>query len=184
MRRAIPGMLAIFLLLPAAACTSITAPGANGTTLFEIEYVNYAWVPTWRGFVIDSTGAIHSYDLKGKPWEPGNADYPTRAELGAKYTTNSKPAGDVDLATFQAMEARAGGAAAGPISDPTGGCADAGTVTYSAWLYDSAQDAFRRVLLWREGDIAQMNRSADGRAIADWLKSLQLEHAIQGCQPV
>ena len=173
----------LLLALPLAGCASITAPAANGTTVFEVEYVNYAWVPTWRGFVIDSTGTINSYDRKGKAWQPGNADYPTRAELVGKYAVNSKPAGSVEVATFRAMEQRAGAAAAGPVSDPVNRCADAGTITYSAWLYDSEQDAFRRVLLWREGDVAQLNQSAAGRAIADWLRSLQLVPGFGGCQP-
>lgn len=179
------GMIAIaaLLLLPLTGCSTITGPAANGATVFEVEYVNFAWVPTWRGFVIDSTGAIHSYDLKGKRWEPSNVDYPKRTELTAKYAADSKPAGNVDPATFQAMSQRAGGAAAGPISDPVNRCADAGTITYTAWLYDPEQDAFRRVVLYQEGDMARLNQSADGRALATWLKSLQLLPGFQGCQP-
>jgi len=182
MSRLFAGLVPL-LILPLASCTSVTSPGAPGGTIFEVEYVNFAWVPTWKGFAIDSTGAIHGYDLKGKPWEPGNPDYVTRAELAAKYSSDPQPAGSVDRATFQAMQERAGGAAAGPLSEPASRCADAGTTTYSAWLYDSEQDAFRRVLLWREGDVARMNQSTDARAIAEWLMSLQLLPRMRGCQP-
>jgi len=171
------------LIMPLAGCAGITTPAPNGSTVFEVEYVNFAWVPTWRGFAIDSTGAVHSYDLKGIPWQPRDADYPTRAELAAKYAASTQPDSSIEPATFRTMQERAGRAAAGPVSQPRNWCADAGTVTYSAWLYDAEQDAFRRVLLWREGDTAQLNQSADGRAIADWLISLRLVPPIQGCQP-
>lgn len=177
------GLFSVLLLLPMAGCDGVVSPADPGTTLFEVEYVNFAWVPTWQGFVIDSTGATHSYDLKGKAWNPSNADYPKRTELLAKYATNSRPAGNVDPATFQAMRDRAGRAAAGPLSQPRNRCADAGTIAYSAWLYDPEQDAFRRVLLWQEGDVARLNESSDGRAVAEWLRSLQLLPGFQGCQP-
>jgi hypothetical protein len=171
------------LFLPLAGCNGITTPGGTVSTVFEVEYANFAWVPTWRGFAIDSTGAIHGYDLKGKPWQPRNDDYPSREELVAKYASNTQSAGSVEPDDFSAMQERAGRAAAGPLSDPQYRCADAGTVTYSAWIYDAEQDAYRRVLLWREGDVAQLNRSADAMALADWLRSLQLVPQIQGCQP-
>jgi hypothetical protein len=176
---AVRGVLFLFL----AGCASATAVTPGGTTVFEVEYVNFAWVATWRGFAIDSTGAIRSYDLKGQPWRPGNDDFPTRAELAAKHATDSQPHGDVDPATLAAMQFRADRAGNGALSEPTGRCADAGTLTYSAWLYDPDEDAFRRVLLWREGDIAQLNQSTDARAIAEWLKALQLLPQLQGCQP-
>ena len=59
----------------------------------------------------------------------------------------------------------------------------AGTITYSAYRYDASRDAFRRVVVRREGDIAQLSESAAGRAIADWLVSLQLVSRIEGCEP-
>lgn len=171
------------LLVALAGCSGITTPGRSGTTVFEVEYVNFAWVPTWRGFAIDTTGAVHRYDLNGRPWNPKQLDYPSREELATKYASNTQPAGNVDPAQFEIMQARAGRAAAGPISEPTHLCADAGTLTYTAWLYDSEQDAFRRVVLWREGDMAQLNQSSDARALVEWLRSLQLVPPIQGCQP-
>lgn len=171
------------LLLALAGCSGITTPGRSGSTVFEVEYVNFAWVPTWQGIAIDSTGAVHRYDLKGQPWDPKRPDYPSREELTAKYASNTQPAGSVDPAQFEIMQVRAGRAAAGPISEPTNRCADAGTVTYTAWLYDAEQDAFRRVLLWREGDTAQLNQSVDARALVVWLKGLQVAPQIQGCQP-
>jgi len=175
-------MFAVFSL-PLIGCASTTAPGPTGGTIFEVEYVNFAWVPTWKGFAIDSTGAIHSYDLEGKPWEPQDPDYVTRAELASKYTANPRPAGVVDPAKFRAMQDRAGHAAAGPLSEPQSRCADAGTTTYSAWIYDPGQDAYRRVLLWREGDIARVNQSTDATAITDWLMARQLLPRQDGCQP-
>ena len=175
-------LIYVLLLLPLGGCATITSPVETEGTVFEVEYVNFAWVPTWRGFTIDSTGTIRSYDRKGKAWQPQNADNPTSSELVAKYD-NSHPAGTVDRATVIAMQQRAGSAATGPWSEPKYRCADAGTVTYSAWLYDAATDRFERVLLWREGDVAQLNQSTDGRAIAEWLRSLQLVPGFQGCQP-
>ena len=175
--------LVTLALLPLAGCAGITTPIITSSTVFEVEYVNFAWVPTWRGFAIDSTGTISRYDLRGQPWQPKDEELPTRAELAAKHHTNAVPVGSVGDAELQAMQERAGPAAAGPLSAPQYGCADAGTVTYSVYLLDAGRGGYRRVVLRREGDIAQLNQSAPGRALADWLRTLQLLPTIDGCQP-
>lgn len=176
-------LLAGVALLGLAGCTSISAPVDAEGTLFEVEYVNFAWVPTSTGFVIEPSGRIHSFDLGGRPWTTADDEWVSGPELEAKWATNSEEKGTVSSSVVEQMSARVGAAAAGGLSEPVNRCADAGTITYSAYRYDPTRAKFQRVVVRREGDIAQLSKSLAGRAIADWLVSLELYRGFDGCQP-
>lgn len=164
-------------------CNSVTAPVDAAGTLFEVEYANYAWVPTYYGFVIDAEGTIHRFDFDGKTWEGSGRERLSEGELEAKWRHGAEVTGEVDDGTIEAMRTRAAGVAAGNLTPPQNLCADAGTITYSAYRYDPETREFGRVILQREGDVAQVNQSADARAIVEWLISLELIPRVEGCQP-
>lgn len=167
----------------AAGCNSVTAPVDAAGTLFEVEFANYAWVPTYYGFVIDGEGTVHRFDFDGKTWEGSGRERLSERELEAKWRHGAEVTGDVDEGTVEAMQARVAGAAAGTLTSPQNLCADAGGITYSAYRYDPEAREFQRVILQREGDVGQVNQSADARAIVEWLISLELIPRIEGCQP-
>src|SRR5687768_11128942 len=68
MRMRLVRQIAIVSVLLLSACRTISETDdlpdvdRSGTVLFEIEYVNYAWVPTWKGYYVDSGGSVFSYD--------------------------------------------------------------------------------------------------------------------------
>ena len=153
-------------ILALAGCQTINEPIArDGTVLFEIEMVNYAWVPTWKGYYIDSGGAIYSYDRSAeKPNSLGDKTEFTHDELMQKF----------DLIAA---------AAKGELTKVVGRCADAGTTTYRAYRFDFSKQKFVQVLLYQYGDRAQANLSAEGKELFGWLDSLQLVKRFGGCQP-
>jgi hypothetical protein len=63
-------------------------------------------------------------------------------------------------------------AAAGPFSSLTSRCYDAGTISYSAFIYDSAARGYRKLLLYQAGDWAQKNESDAGIKPTNWLMSI------------
>jgi hypothetical protein len=70
-----------------------------------------------------------------------------------------------------------------PLQPPRYGCADAGTITYSTWRYDSARGAYLRTVVRREGDVAQASTSPAGRALGEQLAGLGFIPRIDGCTP-
>jgi hypothetical protein len=170
MKRSLLPIVVFSLALP--ACASVTEPAPIAGSLIEIEYTNYAWVPTNRGFVIDGNGRVYSWDRAGKQWNPSDAENPTEAELTAKYEGKAQartlPGGDASN-----MFALANTAASGSLSAPVNHCADAGETTISAWI-PRGNGHMKRVLIRMEGDIVQENKSAAARSLAAKVDELAL----------
>jgi hypothetical protein len=176
-------MLGLLVLLPLTACASTTAPSAGPGTFLEIEFVNFAWVPTWTGVVIDSAGAAYAFDLEGAPWQHAEAEYVTRAALLEKWQQRRAPREPVGSSTLAALAEKAAASEGAPLQPPRYGCNDAGTITYSTWRYDSARGAYRRTVVRREGDMAQVSTSPAGRSLGEQLAGLDFLPRIDGCTP-
>ncbi len=176
-------VLATVATVATAACaTGTTEPPLTSSAVLEVQYVNFAWFPTWKGFVIDSAGGVYSFDLAGKQWAVADPEHPTRAELAAKYAS-----GRTLVRTLPASEARelfalVREAAAGSVTSPVNRCADAGYLTYSAYQA-TAGERSERILLRAEGDEIRDNRASAARQLARRLASLGLMTPIEGCQP-
>ena len=168
--------------LAAGACATTTGPDAAPGTYLEIEYVNFAWVPTWQGLVIDSTGTVHRFDLEGARWSADGDAYVSAEALADKWQRNRTVHDGIGSGTFAELAALLG-AADGTLSSPQGGCADAGVITYSGYRYHPGRDAFERIVVRREGDIAQLSTSEAGRALARRLVALALRPTIPDCEP-
>lgn len=184
--RLLSTLAAAALAASGAACSQVIGgePLEPGSVLFEVEYVNFAWAPTWYGFHVDRDGNVFRYRLDDpRPTDAADEVF-SEAELRAKYDQNrallrTLPADEV-LARYQRVDE----AVAGPYTEPRGTCADAGGVRYSAMIHDPSTDSYRRVLLRQTGDVARANLSAAARELFAWLKQIDPEFArISGCDP-
>jgi hypothetical protein len=165
-----------------AGCSISTEPHVLSATVLEVQYANFAWTPTYRGFVIDSTGAIYSYDLGGKQWTVADPDHPTTAELAAKYDSDRKLVKSLSASERAELFDLAARSQTGSVSTPVNRCADAGALTYT--VYSSAEgEPTRRVLLRAEGDLIAENTASAAKTLAAKLAALALIQPISGCQP-
>jgi hypothetical protein len=163
-------VLPLALSLAGASCTEPLAPPAPGEVLFEVEYVNFAWGRSWHGFVVESDGKVYSYDLADTgQWPPAEEDHFPASELEAKYAHQRRLVTAVTPTEAASRYARVGEAAAGSLTPPQGVCADAGTLRYSALLYDASTGTYRRLLLHQAGDVARTNTSPAARELYRWL---------------
>ena len=175
----------IALILFAAACGSINEPVARGgTVLFEIEYVNYAWVPTWKGYYIDSGGSVFSYDRSTvkSTYSPDKTEF-THDELMQKLSSNRSHVRELAINDVLGKFDLIVPAARGSLTTPRERCADAGLLTYRAYRYDFSKERFVQVMLYQQGDRAQANLSAEGKQLFEWLDSLKLMTRFGGCEP-
>lgn len=178
-------LLLLFGFLLFAACDSdSTGLGATGDVLFEIEYVNFAWFPTWQGYYIDSDGSVWSYDRSDKrdSYPPTKSSYSSQ-ELTEKFSAKRAHVRTLSSSEILEKQALILPAAFGPLSVVQARCADAGVLTYRAYTYDFVRRRYTPVLLYEQGDRAQENRSGQARQLFSWLDSLQLIQRFQGCQP-
>jgi hypothetical protein len=165
-------VLPLALCLSAASCTEPLAPPDPGSVLFEVESINFAWGRSWSGFVVDAEGRVYSYDLGDTNLSPPEGDVFAATELEAKYAHKRRLVTTVAAAEAASRYARVADALAGPLTPPKGVCADAGTVRYSALLYDASAGTYRRLLLHQRGDVAQANTSPAARELYRWLEQV------------
>jgi len=159
------------LLLACGSPPTGAADDIDQAYLFEVEYVNHAWGLAWRGLVIDRNGNINAYDHGHEIWQPPNSDSYTESELDSKYEHGSRQIGQVDEATIKQQFSRIA-SVDGQLSAPQYPCADAGGLTYRAFLYEAATGLYRPLLLRQEGDKTQENTSDAAEELAGWLRNL------------
>lgn len=178
-------LTAAVLVASGSACSSAVGgePLEPGSVLFEVEYVNFAWAPTWVGFYVDRDGNVFRYRLDD-PGPSGSADEVfSEAELREKYDQNPELLKTLDASEVAARYQRADEAIAGPYTEPRNACADAGVIRYSAMVYVPSAGTYRRVLLRQTGDVARANLSAAARELFAWLKQVDPQFAGISCDP-
>ena len=165
-------------------CDETTAPDSDDApVLLEIEYVNYAWTPTYFGFFVDATGDVYSYDREGTPWPHGENSVVTEEELNEKFSLKRTLLSTRDSAEIALLKARISQVNASQVSAQKHQCADAGLLTYRAYKYNSGNRTYEPVFLRMEGDAAQQNISPAAQELIAYVRSLDLLEELLGCDP-
>lgn len=140
--------------------------------LFEVHYTNYAWGYTENGYLIDSTGAIHSFDLSKKTYKWNYKDekgYISQEGMCYNLLHCDSVIGEVAADSLAYYRNKINGAARGKISDPVGAMADFGQIRYSAYIYDRNQQRYKEVLIQLYGDMMSDNSSTEAKQLYEWL---------------
>jgi hypothetical protein len=166
----------------AAGCSDSVGLQEQDRVLLEIEYINYAFNPTYFGWFIDASGRVFRYD-QDLPTAPNTsiAEW-TPEELSEKFGIYFEVA-QRPLAEINGLDAQISAAAAGSLSPAKMECADAGTLTYRAFTYDRQDEVYRSVLLRVEGDVARQNTSQAAQQLIAYIRSLQLLPELEDCDP-
>jgi len=173
--------------LMVAACDSDTSgPGSKDQppALFEIEYMNYATEPTWKGFYVDAEGKLYSYDRSAvSDSMPTPKDAYTHAELMEKFGVKRQLVRSISTDSLEDLVELVPEAAAGTITDPVDKCVDAGLLHFRAWIHKANTGKYEPVPLRTEGDQVQVNQSQAAQTLYEWLDELDLVTHIEDCQP-
>jgi hypothetical protein len=146
----------------------ITGPGQP--VCFEYRYVNYAWGYQEKGWLIDSSGNINSYNLPDGFILPDSTGLITGDNLAHNLALTDSVIGTVPGEDMDYYLGLIQGASEGIIGAPRSIAADAGNSVLSCYRYDSAENAYRYVFLGRSGDWEQFNQSEEAEILIDWLK--------------
>jgi hypothetical protein len=165
-----------------AACSSsptATVDEIEQEFLFEVEYVNFAWGVTWKGFYIDRLGEIVVYDRGDLPWAPEVERSIREDELVKKYALGRRSVGQVSPASL--VE---GFALIRKVKEEFSQsdivCYDAGGLGFTAFAYDAPSARYVPLTLREEGTHPRQNTSAAARELTRWLTALVRELEIPG----
>jgi hypothetical protein len=142
--------------------------------LFQYEYVNYAWGFQHQGWLIDSCGKVYCYNIPHNWTFCDNDGFITDSPMNVNVSATDSICKQVDIAELRSMAALIGPASNGKISTPVHEMCDAGGVSSVAFVYDSQNKQYKRVLLRQWGDFSSQNQSDAGRILANWLENVNL----------
>jgi hypothetical protein len=171
----------------ASACSLVTEPEEDLTqrppVLFEIEYVNLGFTRVWRGHYVDATGNVYAYDRSRLGQAPGQQTDFTHAQLMDKYNVGRVHVRTLSTAELQPISLLIPAAAQAQLPAPEVRCADAGVLSFRAYIFDHQAAVFRPVAIRMEGDQVQANPSEAAGRILQYLDGLGLAQHIEGCEP-
>lgn len=156
-------------------------PAIDQKYLFDVTHVNYAWGYTLRGFYIDSTGVVYSYDHSDQQWQPESGDGYTEAELEEKYSHNRFEIGRVYRNILGDRFDMVDRAEEGPLSPRVNVCYDFGGVSFVAYKYDANAGLYRPVTLYEAGDWARKNFAPEAEYLLQWLWEVNPDYADPPC---
>ena len=156
---------------------------SRAPVLLEIEYVNYAWVPTFKGFYLDAQGDVYSYDREGAQWPDRDSRVLTEPQLMDKFSLKRELVESLGAAAATTAAAKIPLINQSQLSQPKTQCADAGVLTYRAYTHGPIDGTYVPLLLRAEGDVAQENTSAAARELVAFIRSLELITEMPDCDP-
>ncbi|MBI5020529.1 MAG: hypothetical protein HZB59_03755 [Ignavibacteriales bacterium] len=176
-------MILVILLTSCKDATVDIVNQSQHEMYFEIEFINFAWVPTYQGTMIDQDGRVYSYN-PGKSGAPVlyHADgYYTERELWSKYQRAKTYLGNIIKDSLKNRYELAAQVIINDFSDTTCGGTDMGSLEYSVYIYKPQIGKYQKIVLDHDGDCTFYNKSESAINLAAWLKkSLSSPHQQQG----
>ena len=169
-------ILLISLLFSILSCKKeYNLPLLNQEVLFQIEYTNRAWGYQHRGLMIDSTGMVWNYNLP-KDWKFVDPDgFISYEDMKANFSKLEMTSMTINNNTLRKYSSKLTRAAYGELSEPKTEMFDAGSTSYSGFIYNPETKKYKEVLIKQMGDVYIENKSAEAREIYNWLVRLRLE---------
>lgn len=143
--------------------------------LFQYECLNDAWVEVHSGWLIDREGYVHAFNLP-YTWNFQNSNgMISKVDLDENLLYTDSICFKVDPKILAEKVKLIGSAAEGKLSDPVNAMFDFGSVTYRCFTFDPESQNYRCILLNQLGDFVQYNKSADARALYNWLSGINAQ---------
>ncbi len=141
--------------------------------LFAIRYVNgFTAYGTHRsGMYIDDAGWVYRYesnDVDGPQTDYYVGDI-SADQLMQLFSQGRVALGRINVDTLARRAALIPACAEGVLEAHWSGIADAGLVTYCAYVFDREADSYRQITLRVRGDIEVENSAPDSITLSDWL---------------
>lgn len=162
--------LTIGILLIGCEKKNEPASSLDQVVLFQSDYINYAWVYQHQGSLLDRSGNVRGYKLP-KIWHfPDAEGYISVSDMNENIEQLDPPSFAIQNDTLKKYFDKLKIAANGILTIPVNVMADAGTWSYSGFIFDSKTRKYRQVLIRQEGDFYIENKSKEAKEIYNWFK--------------
>jgi hypothetical protein len=153
-----------------------TPTNAQQTWLCGREYVNHAWGYQRRGLVLDASGNIWKYDVKGgagsAQWNPTDMTRLSEADLKLRYDGAIVVSGKkVPVPEVEKYFPLINDAAQATPTQPSPHGADMGQTLVYCYTYDATSRTYSQVMLDNKGDWDSTNPSQAAKNLTSWLNS-------------
>lgn len=140
--------------------------------LFQVEYYNFAWGTQHSGYLVDSSGSVIRFNLP-EHWNlPDENGYISASEMHENLSQLEEISCRIEAGTLKENYNRLLKAQKGEITDPEQRMFDAGSTTYSGFIFEPAGKRYRQVILRQEGDMYIENKSGDALQLYLWMKNI------------
>ncbi len=161
----------LFIIISLTSCSE-NLPTFKQKVLFEVHYVNYAWGYVNNGYLIDSLGYARSFNLKENKinWHsPDSTGYISLSDMNDNLSHCDSVIFHLNPDSLALYVGKIYKASKGQISKPQMVMADAGSIRYSAFIYNEKLHKYKEVLIKEWGDWMITNDSQEAQDIYDWL---------------
>jgi len=147
-------------------------PALKQKIFFEKHYVNMAWIPQSTGFLIDSLGNVLEFkwvEVSHIWYDPDSTGHINSANMNKNISFCQIQNYQINPDTLKYYINNIIASSSGIISEPQHVMADAGTTTYSAFIFNEKTNQYKQILLKTDGDISRTNSSSEAEKIYKWL---------------
>jgi hypothetical protein len=163
----------IVLSLALSGCEKAYVVSKSQDILFQVEYINNAWVKTHWGIYIEANGNIISYNLPEK-WNFPKADQTiTKKEVLENISACKKNGSKISTEELQKHINYIDNIAASKVTLPKNVRADAGTISYYCYQYSENSSTYKRTVIRTEGDIDCENLNFYSKKVVIWLNEIR-----------
>ncbi len=139
---------------------------------FQYEYINHAWGYQHNGWLIDSSGAVYCFN-KPENWHHADSlGFISVAQMESNILSTDSVCNTVDKEVLVSKIGLIEAASKGRISEPVHEMYDAGGTVYSAFMYNSKEKVYKKILLKQLGDFRIDNSSPAAKNLYQWLESV------------
>ncbi|MCF8357567.1 MAG: hypothetical protein K9H26_02325 [Prolixibacteraceae bacterium] len=157
-------------------------PGKNQKILFQCEYINHAWGYQHSGWLIDSFGNVHCYNLPENWFFCDSLGKISSEDMEMNLMNTDSICLKIDKNELNHKVELIGKATRGTISEPAHEMCDAGIIAFSAFIFYNEADVYQKLILRQTGDFRIENDSKAATELCHWMDSicLEIEKAIIG----
>ncbi|MBK7096245.1 MAG: hypothetical protein IPH57_14825 [Saprospiraceae bacterium] len=171
------GFVLIIVSLQACEKEIIESNEIKQKIVFEFERINHAWSEEHFGWLIDSLGNIHCYNLPEQWIECDSLGSISASDLNANFDKTDSICYVIDIKELKSKFLLMENASKGLISDPKDEFVDAGSFSFYGFIFDSEKQIYKRVLLKQIGDFMIENNTVEAKELSNWL--LDIQHKIK-----
>jgi hypothetical protein len=163
----------ILLLLCFSGCEKAYIVSKSQDILFEVEFINHAWVETHYGIIIDVSGNVLTYNLPGKWNFPKDDQTITKEEVLGNVSKCLRS--DIKIASEELHKYvnYIDNISASKVTAPKSVAADAGTTTYYCYQYSEGSSTYKRIVIKETGDFERENLNYYSKKVVEWINGIR-----------